>query len=125
MSNSDELKSIALVQTLCAIWEAPDYTAEAMMPFFTDDCAVRLMHTLPFAHGPAAVVEQARMLMPLGTERMRVRYLSTHFSGPLVISHRIDTLIVPGQRDSNWEMMGVFLIENGRVKEWTDYMLTP
>lgn len=125
MTDTDEQKNIALVQTLCAIWENPDYTAEAMMPFFTDDCAVRLMHTLPFVHGPVAVVEQARLLMPLGTERMKVRHLSTHFAGPLVISHRIDTLVIPGQPDSDWEMMGVFLIKNGKVKEWTDYMLTP
>ncbi len=125
MTATEELKNIALVQQICAIWEAPDYTAEAMISFFTEDCAVRLMHTLPFAHGPAAVVEQARLLMPLGTERMKVRHLATHFTGPMVVAHRIDTLIIPGKPDSDWEMLGVFLIEDGKVKEWTDYMLTP
>jgi limonene-1,2-epoxide hydrolase len=125
MSESDELKNIALVRALCDVWAAPDYMAEAMIPFFAEDCAVRLMHTLPFAHGAAAVVEQARALMPLGTERMKVRHLSTHFAGPMVVAHRIDTLVIPGKPDSDWEMLGVFLIEDGKVKEWTDYMLTP
>ena len=125
MSDTDALANIRLVEELCAIWERPDYTAEAMVPFFAEDCAVRLMHTLPFAHGPAAVVEQARMLMPLGTERMKVRHLSTHFAGPMIVSHRIDTLVIPGKPDSDWEMLGVFLIEGGKVREWTDYMLTP
>lgn len=125
MTDTEHAKNIALVQTLCAIWETPDYTPEAMLPFFTEDCAVRFMHTLPFARGPAAVVEQARSLMPLGTERMKVRHLSTHFAGQVVMAHRIDTLVIPGKPDSDWEMMGVFLLDNGKVKEWTDYMLTP
>src|ERR1700712_3775218 len=97
MTNADKLANIRLVQDLCNVWEAPDYTAEAMLPFFAEDCAVRLMHTLPFAHGPAAVADQARTLMPLGTERMKVRHLSTHFAGPMVVAHRIDTLGIPGQ----------------------------
>lgn len=125
MTDTEEAKSIALVQALCAIWEAPDYTPESMIPFFSDDCAVRFMHTLPFAYGTAEVVKQARSLMPLGTERMKVRHLSTWFAGPVVMAHRIDTLMIPGEADSDWEMMGVFLIEDGKVKEWTDYMLTP
>jgi len=124
MTETEEARNIALIKRLCAIWETPDYTAEAMIPFFAEDCAVRFMHTLPFAYGTAAVVEQARSLMPLGTERMKVRYLSTWIAGPVVVAHRIDTLVIPGQPDSDWEMMGVFLVEDGKIKEWTDYMLT-
>lgn len=125
MTPADELANIRIIRQLCAIWEGPDYRPEDIIPFFTDDCAVRLMHTLPFAHGPLAVVEQAKSLMPTGTERMKVRHLSTQFTGQMVIAHRIDTLIIPGKPDSEWEMLGVFLIDDGKVREWTDYMLTP
>ncbi len=125
MNEDHDARAIALVRALCEIWEAPDYSAEAMVPFFTEDCAVRLMHTLPFARGHAQLIEQARMLMPSAEARMRVRHLSTQLAGPLVIAHRIDTLVAPGQPEADWEMLGVFLIENGKVREWTDYMLTP
>lgn len=125
MPQSEAAKNIALVEALCAVWEASDYTAEQMIPFFADDCAVRLMHTLPFAHGPDAVAAQARVLMPLGTERMRVKTLSTYAVGPMVVNHRIDTFIIPGKPDSDWEMLGVFLVEGSKIKEWTDFMLTP
>lgn len=124
-SPTDIPDNIRLVRALCEVWEAPDYTAEALAPFFTGDCAVRLMHTLPFAHGPAAVVEQARTLMPLGSERIKVKHYGVQATGPVVVAHRLDTLIIPGKADSDWEMLGVFLIEDGKIKEWTDYMLTP
>lgn len=124
MTAASETANIELVRELCDIWNAADYSADMMAPFFTQDCAVRLMHALPFAHGPTAVVEQARMLMPLGTERIRVKHISIYATGPMIVSHRIDTFVVPGKPDSDWEMLGVFLFENGRIKEWTDFMLT-
>ena len=115
MSANDTPGNIHLIQQLCELWEAEDYTAEALAPFFTDDCAVRLMHTLPFAHGPAAVIEQARTLMPLGTERMRVKHYSIQAIGPLVMAHRMDTLVIPGKPESDWDMLGVSLIEGGKI----------
>lgn len=125
MTQSEQSNNIALVEDLCRIWEAPDYVPESMLPYYTEDCAIRFMESLPFAVGHEAVLEQARMLMPLGTERMRVKFISTQAVGPMVIAHRIDTLVVPGKPEVDFEMLGVFHLRDGRIREWTDFMLTP
>ena len=125
MNQSEQMRNLALVEDLCRIWEAPGYTAEALLPFFADDCMIRFMDSLPFAVGHQAVLEQARSLMPLGTERMRVRFINVQATGSMVISHRVDTLIVPGKDDVDFEMLGVFRLTSGKIREWTDFMLTP
>lgn len=125
MPQSEQLQNLALVEELCRILELPDYRPELMLPYFTEDCAIRFMESMPFAVGHDAMLDQARQLMPLGTERMRVKFISTQATGPMVIAHRIDTLLVPDQPEIDFEMLGVFHIVGGRIREWTDFMLTP
>lgn len=124
MSDSEQVRNLALVEELSRIWEIPS-SAEAMLPYFAEDCAVRLMESLPFAIGHDALVQQVRSLMPLGTEHMRIKPISMHATGPMVVTHRLDTFVVPGKPDVDFEMFGVFHIVDGKIKEWTDFMLTP
>ena len=45
-------------------------------------------------------------------------------AGPLVINRRTDVVLVPGKPNVNYEIAGVFLVKDGKIREWVDYNAT-
>ena len=122
-STDGEKANLKLVRAFIASWSATDFDAKKAMPrFLAQKCSVRLMQTMPPATTPAAVA--AGFDMSHG-ERLTVKFLSTYAKGPIVTTHRIDTLITPGKADQDFEVVGVFYVQDGKIKEWTDYLLNP
>lgn len=43
-------------------------------------------------------------------------------SGPVVVTRRTDVRKIPGQADYCASAVGVFVVKNGKIEEWTDYL---
>lgn len=119
-----ESANVKVVKGFCATWGAQDFDPDAAAAaYFTPDASVRVLDTLPFVVGPAAIGAAFKPFLQHG-ERFQVKFLDVYAKGPLVVTHRIDTQVAPGQADKDIEMVGVFLVRGGRIKEWTDYLAT-
>ena len=120
-----EAANVKVVKDLCATWSAKDFDPDAVAKaYFAPDASVRVLDSMPFAVGPAAIAAAFRPFVQHG-ERFKVQFLDVFARGPLVVTHRIDTQVAPGQADKAMEVVGVFLVRDGRIKEWTDYLVTP
>lgn len=121
--SAEEAANLARVQAFCATWSAPDFEPDAALAaYLAPRAQVRVIDSQPFVTGPAAAAAAFKAFMP-NDERVRVRYLSTLARGPLVVTRRIDTMVVAGQPDRDFEVVGVFLLKDGRIVEWTDYVV--
>jgi limonene-1,2-epoxide hydrolase len=119
-----ERANVKLVKDFCATWGARDFDPDASAAaYFAPAANVRVLDTLPFVVGPAAIGAAFKPFLQHG-ERFQVKFLDVYAKGPLVVTHRIDTQVAPGQADKDMEMVGVFLVRGGRIKEWTDYLAT-
>jgi limonene-1,2-epoxide hydrolase len=115
--------NLALVKAFIASWTAPDFDPDVSMPkFLAPECNVRMMETMPFQTKPAEVATTFKGFLAPHMQ-LHVKYLSTYVRGPIVVTHRIDTVTVPDKPDQKFEVAGVFFVKDGKIKEWTDYVL--
>jgi limonene-1,2-epoxide hydrolase len=116
-----EKANLALVKDFIGTWTIKDFDIDKMsQKFLADDSKVRMIETMPFASGPAAAATIFKSYMSSG-ERIDVKFLSTYAKGPIVVTHRIDTVMIPGKPDQPFHVVGVFFVKDGKIKEWTDY----
>jgi limonene-1,2-epoxide hydrolase len=92
-----------------------------MARYLAPDCSVRVMDSQPFLTGPAAVAAAFKSYATHG-ERFKVEYVSTFAKGPIVVTDRVDTQITAGKPGPKFPVVGVFLVKDGKIKEWTDYV---
>lgn len=118
-----EAANLQRVQDFCATWSAADFDPDvALAAYLAPEARVRVIDSQPFVSGPAAAAAAFKAFMPNG-ERVKVKYLSTLARGPLVVTQRIDTMLTPGKPDQEFEVVGVFLLQDGMIREWTDYVV--
>jgi limonene-1,2-epoxide hydrolase len=112
-----------LVQDFVATWSAKDFDPDKVtQTYLADDASVRVLDSLPFVVGPAAVAAAFKPFIKNG-ERFKVKFLATFATGPIVVTHRIDTQVLAGKPVQTFEVVGVFLIKGRKIKEWTDYLV--
>ena len=88
------------------------------MAFFSDDPAYRQTETTPPAVGRQAVADKiAAMVKPV----LRFEVHDSWARGPMVINERTDTFT--GGRLKSWHGVGVFLVKDGKIVEWSDYTI--
>ena len=118
-----EAANLKLVQDFIATWGAADFDPDKVMPvYLASDGRVRVLQDQPFVTGPAAVAAAFKPYLQHG-ERFKVKFLDVFARGPLVTTHRIDTQVAPGKPDVKMEVLGVFLLKDGKIQEWTDYLV--
>ena len=108
-----------LIEDFCNSWNDPDKSVSYLAP----DAVVRLSEDQPPVTGPAAAAAAFKSFMGHG-EKISVKIFTTFSKHPLVANVRTDTLIVPGKADQVFQVVGVFIVKNGKIKEWTDYLRT-
>lgn len=108
--------TVQLVNEFCASVSTLDFTA--MRRLFADDIVYRMTETRPPITGADAVMSTYQKLEAKSIE---FQVLETFASGPIVINHRIDRFV--GPRSFTWEGVGVFFIQDGKIKEWSDYTI--
>jgi limonene-1,2-epoxide hydrolase len=105
-----------LVTTFCAAWERMD-PAE-LAGYFAED---GVYHNIPMepAVGSAAI-EQLLVGMKSMISAIRFEVHRQVADGGLVMNERTDHVTM-GERSIDLPVMGVFEIEDGRIKAWRDY----
>jgi limonene-1,2-epoxide hydrolase len=120
---SAEAANLKLVQDFIATWGAADFDPDKVMPvYLASDGRVRVLQDQPFVTGPAAVAAAFKPYLQHG-ERFKVKFLDVFARGPLVTTHRVDTVVTPGKPDQTMEVLGVFLLKDGKIQEWTDFIV--
>jgi len=118
-----EAANLELVRAFCRTWGEADFDPDKVLPnYLASDGRVRFLHDQPFIVGPTAAAAAFKPFLKNG-ERFRVKHLDEFARGPLVANHRIDTVVTPGKPDKDMEVFGVFLLKDGKIQEWTDYIL--
>jgi limonene-1,2-epoxide hydrolase len=114
---SDSKANVKVVNDFIAAWNDPDKA----VTFLADNCAVRMEEDKPAITGPANVATAFKGFMGHG-EKLTVKVLHTYAEGPLVTNKRVDTLTTPGKPPQSFPVVGVFIVKNGKITEWTDYL---
>ena len=117
-----EKANVKVVNDFCASWKTRD--AGKAASFFAADCVVRMAAhdpTRPSLTGQPAMADRLKDLF--GRSSVELIVEDTFAKGPLVVNSRIDRIVSQqGQRDVYYA--GVFFVQNGKIKEWSDYDVT-
>ena len=116
-----EKANIKVVDDFLAIWAKPDTDVAKALTFFTDDCVVRMSEHKPALTGKTALGQGFADLLKTG--RYGIKSLSTFARGPVVANDRVDWKIEDGgKRGAEFPIAGVFVVRNGKIAEWSDYL---
>ena len=113
---ASDLANIALVKAFVAAWNDPDHAAQ----YLSDKAVVRMEENKPALVGRRAYADAVKPYLALG-QHFSVRYLEIFARGPLVVTRRIDTIEAPGKTDAAYELVGVFVVKDGKIIEWSDF----
>ena len=97
--------------------------ADLVKKYMADDVVAKFTDSLPATEGAAAVTTLWRSFHAHG-EYTATKILSSYAKGPVVVIHRIDTSMAPGKPSRDFEVVGVFVLKDKKIKEWRDYYLT-
>jgi len=116
-----EKANIALVDRFCQAWEAMDL--QQVFATMSEQCIYRQSQDTPAVTGYQAI---SNMMQPWIDSSHAITYevLETFARGPVVINRRID--IYHSEDDARhleWEGVGLFLIEDGLIREWQDFTM--
>ncbi|HTJ62921.1 MAG TPA: limonene-1,2-epoxide hydrolase family protein [Alphaproteobacteria bacterium] len=112
-----EKANVKVVNDFIAAWNDPDKA----VTFLADKASVRMVEDQPAVVGPQAVGAAFKSFMTPGTS-LTVKTLSTTVHGPVVLNKRVDTMKVPGKPDQAFPVAGVFVVKDGKIVEWADYL---
>jgi limonene-1,2-epoxide hydrolase len=115
--NKTERANVKVVNDFIAAWDDPDKAVTFLAP----EASVRMEEDKPALVGPKAVGDAFKGFMTPGIE-LHVKTLRTTVHGPVVLNKRVDTLKTKGKPDQVFPVVGVFVVKNGKIVEWTDYL---
>ncbi len=117
-----EAANIQLVKTFCKSWGDGDYDSEKLVnTFMSDDCIVRFGDTVPPASGRAAVIGLFKTFLDNG-QKYNLKIQDIFARGVVVVTSRIDSTIKDDKSTHPTAVVGVFVIRDNRIKEWSDYV---
>lgn len=114
-----EKANVKLVNDFLAATKPKDI-ASALV-YLAPDCAYRMTEAFPFDKGYEAITKRLAPFVDNATA-IDLKVLETFVSGPIVINHRIDRF-TSATNPLLFEGVGVFFVQNGKIKEWTDYTI--
>ena len=116
-----EKANVKLVTDFCKAFKAKDLDLDKVAAtYLADDCTIRLVEGQPAAVGKAATIEVFKSFMKNG-ERYDLKVVESFAKGPVVVNSRVDTTIAPGKAPDAAPVAGVFIVKDGKIKEWSDY----
>ena len=118
-SSAAERDNVRIVTDFCASWSTRDLGT--ILPFLAADAVYRMSETVPPVTGPEGVEERLGSWLE-SSQQIEFRVLETFAKGPIVVNHRIDRF-VSTTRPLTWEGVGVFFVQEGRIKEWQDFTI--
>ncbi len=115
--SATEKANMKVVADFIASWDDPDKA----VTFLSADASVRMVEDEPAVVGPAAIAAAFKGFLTPGVT-VTVETLSTTAHGPVVLNKRIDTVKTPDKPDQVFPVAGVFIVKEGKIKEWADYL---
>lgn len=112
-----EKANVKVVNDFIAAWNTPDKA----VTFLSDQASVRMVEGQPAVVGPANVGAAFKSFMTPGVT-LTVKTISTTVHGPVVLNKRVDTMKTPGKPDQPFPVAGVFIVKDGKIVEWADYL---
>jgi len=113
-----EKANLALVTAYCESFSTRDI--EKVGSFMAPNCSYRITETATPLIGPAALERIKKYLAEANTVEFKI--FESWARGPIVVNQRIDTFVLP-QRTNAYRLIGVFFVKDGKIAEWTDYMI--
>ncbi len=121
-SGVTEKANVQLVKDFCKAWGDDPPDAEKMTnQFLADDCVVRFGETIAPVSGQSAVTELFQSFLSNG-ERYDLKIIDSFARGPIVVNSRIDSTIKNDRVTNPTQVVGVFLVRDGKIHEWNDYV---
>ena len=117
--SANESANVEVVNAFCAAWSSLDLSQVTAL--MSEDAVYRMTETTPPITGHQALIDQMQPWVDT-SDAITFRILETFAKGPLVVNHRVDTFSST-TRPLTWEGVGVFLVQDGRIKEWFDYTI--
>jgi len=121
MSATDRA-NVDLVNDHMKGWGAADATGAKLAAAYADDCVLRIDETKPPLVGKAAAIALFDSFLGKGV-RFDIRIDQTFARGPVVTNSRVDTQLIGGKPGKATPLVGVFIIRNGKIAEWSDYVI--
>ncbi|MDG2176341.1 MAG: limonene-1,2-epoxide hydrolase family protein [Gammaproteobacteria bacterium] len=117
--SEEEKANIRLVDKFCSAWEAMDL--QQVTATMTEQCIYRQSQDTPPVTGHQGVID---LMQPWIESSHAITYevLETFSRGPVVINRRID-IYHSETNNLEWEGVGLFLIEDGLIREWQDFTM--
>ena len=115
-----ERANVAIVNAFCAAFAQKDLTRAVSL--LADNCSYRPAQTRPPILGKDKVAETIKGFLERGAE---FKVLKTVALGPLVLNERDDVIITANGKETRTFHVaaGLFFVENGKIAEWTDYLI--
>jgi len=114
-----EQANAKIVTDFCAAWAAHDI--DLLMPYLADNISYRITETTPAIVGRAAFHDRIKSIIDRMT-RIEFAVVDTMAKGPIVLNERRDEL-VSAQGTRRFHAVGTFFLVNGKIVEWTDYII--
>ena len=114
-----EAANAKIVTDFCAAWST--LNLRNVTALMSDDTVYRMTETTPPVTGHQALIDQMQPWVDT-SDAITFEIKETFAKGPLVINHRVDRF-ESTTRPLTWEGVGVFLVQDGRIKEWFDYTI--
>jgi limonene-1,2-epoxide hydrolase len=113
--------TLHVVRDFCAAWSTLDPARVAA--FFADDAVYRVTETTPPAVGRQAITQLLQRFLQRA-QQVRFEILREYAAGPIVLNERHDHFTGP-QGARVFHVAGVFFVRDGKIAEWTDYIIRP
>ena len=114
-----ERANAKIVTDFCAAW--PPRDVDALMPYLADNISYRITETTPAIVGRAAFHDRIKAILDRMT-KIEFKVEETLAKGPLVLNERHDTLVT-AQGTRLFHCVGMFFLADGKIVEWTDYII--
>ena len=118
-STPAERANAKIVTDFCAAWPARDI--DVLMPYLADNVSYRITETTPAIVGRAAFHDRIKSIIERMT-KIEFKVVDTLAKGPIVLNERHDTL-VSAQGTRLFHAVGMFFLADGKIVEWTDYII--
>jgi len=114
-----EARNIQVVTDFCNLIQSRDMTKLASL--VTDTVVYRLKEDAQPIVGRDAVLARIKTFFD-GTDVVEIRILKSQAIGPVVINERVDIFEGP-KKHWRFHLTGMFFVKDGRIQEWTDYVI--
>jgi limonene-1,2-epoxide hydrolase len=118
-SPESEKANVAIVNDFCSAFGRKDLAKAVSL--LADNCAYRTTQTRPPIVGKEKVSETIKGFLERGAE---FKVLKTVVLGPVVLNERDDVIATAAGPTRTFHVAaGLFVLEGGKIVEWTDYVL--